>query len=726
MKKSSTTLKLKELRGIGDTVAGKLIDFYGSEASAIQEIAEGKIFSLIEAGLSEKIALKIVRSYKNSLTGEGQEDTLQTQDVNQISSKIIKLIQSYALTSYGKSKILVDIYPTQNKQQIKQNQAIFETACKLMSLNTAQIEKITHILSDFKPLEVYDNFEVKRRIFLTTVPEVLKSLKGLRITSYFQVELIKSFDELKNYDLTDELLLLLTEHDFDETYYPGILVLPENSLETPWINILPEKIMHFFMSNLQTLRNAIELSKTIKLSSEYHYKFPNLLDNSLSSNLHVLETTLQKLNSDGSLKDDIDIELQRLNNILINFENESYNFQAELNELISQKIEKMHIQLEGKKVLEILKTSEIDSNSSNIRDFIDDSVSTIISTEITKIKNKLNSKLNLEPDESEILENLFPSEIQIPIELNDEVFDYFLGYIRKKYDKQEFLELSKMASSLENFRPILEGLVSEIFELDFLLGIGRFANEFSLKLPIFVEQGTGIVFKNALNLFLVRDSINDSKKKNISPVSYQIGNIANEDPARIIILSGANSGGKTSILQLIIQVLILSHMGLGVPSEDTRLSYFDYFYFYQKPTGSADAGAFETALRNFAGMILEKKSSSKFILADEMEAISEPEASARVISAFLDLLQEQEKTCGIFVSHLADQINNFSDNKIRIDGIEATGLDENLELIVDRNPKINYHARSTPQLIVESLIKKSKNQEHEFYKKILDKFSKRD
>ena len=105
-----------------------------------------------------------------------------------------------------------------------------------------------------------------------------------------------------------------------------------------------------------------------------------------------------------------------------------------------------------------------------------------------------------------------------------------------------------------------------------------------------------------------------------------------------------------------------------------------------------------------------------------MEAISEPEASARVISAFMDLLQDQEKTCGIFVSHLADQINNYSDKKVRIDGIEATGLDENLELIVDRNPKLNYHARSTPQLIVESLIKKSKNQEHEFYKKILDKF----
>ena len=393
-----------------------------------------------------------------------------------------------------------------------------------------------------------------------------------------------------------------------------------------------------------------------------------------------------------------------------------------MNELISAKIEKMNIQLEGKKVLEILKTNEMDSNSSNIREFIDDSVSSIISTEIETIKEKLIKKLQLQSDESEILENLFPSEIQIPIEMNDKVFEMFLTYISKKFDKQEFLELSKMALSLESLRPILEGLIAEIFELDFFFGIGRFAREYNLKLPNFVESGTGLIFKNALNIFLLKDSKTDLKQRKILRITYEIGNISKITPARIIILSGANSGGKTSILQLIAQILILSHMGLGVPAEESKLSYFDYFYFYQKPTGSADAGAFETTLKNFAEMILEKNTSSKFILADEMEAISEPEASARVISAFLDLMQDQEKTCGIFVSHLADQINSFSDKKVRIDGIEATGLDENLELIVDRNPKINYHARSTPQLIVESLIKKSKNQEHEFYKKILDKF----
>ena len=496
-------------------------------------------------------------------------------------------------------------------------------------------------------------------------------------------------------------------------------------LENPWVNLIPEKIMFFFMKNLQSLKKAIDLSRTINLTTDFNTIFPTLLDRSLLNNLQILESTLKKITNEGSIKDDVDPELKRLNYIINSFETESYVFLTELNEVINQKIEKMQIQLEGKKVLEILKTGESDLNGNNIRNFIDDSVFNIIASEISTIKSNLSNKLKLQPDESELLENMFSSEIQIPIEMNDEVLEVFQAYIHKKYDKQEFLQLSKMALSLENFRPMLEGLVAEIFELDFLLAVGRFSLDYSLKLPNFVISETGLVFKNGLNIFLMKDVLNEPRQKKILPVSYSIGTITKVDPARIIILSGANSGGKTSLLQLITQILLLSHMGLGVPAEESYVSYFDYFYFYQKPTGSADAGAFETALKNFAEMILEKENSSKFILADEMEAISEPEASARVISAFLDLLEEQEKTCGIFVSHLADQIKNFSDKTIRIDGIEATGLDENLELIVDRNPKINYHARSTPQLIVESLIKKSKNREHDFYTKILDKFAKK-
>jgi DNA mismatch repair protein MutS2 len=57
---------------------------------------------------------------------------------------------------------------------------------------------------------------------------------------------------------------------------------------------------------------------------------------------------------------------------------------------------------------------------------------------------------------------------------------------------------------------------------------------------------------------------------------------------------------------------------------------------------------------------------------------------------------------------------------LRIDGIEARGLDENLELVVDRTPRFGTLARSTPELIVERLSKLTKGPKKAVYEKILE------
>ena len=74
---------------------------------------------------------------------------------------------------------------------------------------------------------------------------------------------------------------------------------------------------------------------------------------------------------------------------------------------------------------------------------------------------------------------------------------------------------------------------------------------------------------------------------------------------------------------------------------------------------------------------------------------------------------------------MAPEILKRTDNiKIRTDGIEAKGLDENYNLIVDRTPKINYLANSTPELILRKIYEKSEEPLKSVYKDILDKFQK--
>ena len=60
-----------------------------------------------------------------------------------------------------------------------------------------------------------------------------------------------------------------------------------------------------------------------------------------------------------------------------------------------------------------------------------------------------------------------------------------------------------------------------------------------------------------------------------------------------------------------------------------------------------------------------------------------------------------EVAIGVFVSHLSGLILENTTSSIRVDGIEAGGLGDDLNLIVERSPPIDHFAKSAPRLIVE-------------------------
>ena len=74
--------------------------------------------------------------------------------------------------------------------------------------------------------------------------------------------------------------------------------------------------------------------------------------------------------------------------------------------------------------------------------------------------------------------------------------------------------------------------------------------------------------------------------------------------------------------------------------------------------------------------------SEKLVLLDELEGITELEAAVKIISSFIEMIQETD-SYAIIVTHMANELMKFAD--VRVDGIEATGLDENYNLIVDRS-----------------------------------------
>ena len=108
---------------------------------------------------------------------------------------------------------------------------------------------------------------------------------------------------------------------------------------------------------------------------------------------------------------------------------------------------------------------------------------------------------------------------------------------------------------------------------------------------------------------------------------------------------------------------------------------------------------------------------AKLILADELEAITEPGAGAKIIAGMLEAANKHEHTCMLLVTHLAKDIMDATELDLRVDGIEAKGLNQNLELIVDRNPE-EIILQDDSELIVKRLVQRASGSSQEVFTSI--------
>jgi len=145
---------------------------------------------------------------------------------------------------------------------------------------------------------------------------------------------------------------------------------------------------------------------------------------------------------------------------------------------------------------------------------------------------------------------------------------------------------------------------------------------------------------------------------------------------------------------------MISLFQIGLPiNGEIKIPLFTEIYYFAKNKGAMDKGAFENLLEQMSAIIPGNKT---LILADEIEAVTEPGVAGKIISATADFYIR--KDCFLVIAtHLGQEIQKVLPRFARIDGIESKGLNEKMELIIDHNPVIGRLAHSTPELIVEKL-----------------------
>ena len=304
--------------------------------------------------------------------------------------------------------------------------------------------------------------------------------------------------------------------------------------------------------------------------------------------------------------------------------------------------------------------------------------------------------------------SIFKSEW--PTKVDRRALDEIDGQLEDLWKTTQSERLISLARRLAPLKSRCEKALRRLVELDQWLTIGRWARSVEAVMPEMCDHG--ITIEEGRHLLI--DGTPD-------PVDYGFGNCASKDDRQsIALLTGANSGGKTTMLELLGHCTILAHMGLPVPAKSARVGRIESLHVLAKAGGTQSAGALEQTLLQLAQVV--SNTDSKLILADELEAITEPGAGAKIIAGMLEAAESHAGTCMLLVTHLAPAIIEAAGRELRTDGIEARGLDENLELIVDRTPRRNHLARSTPELIVRRLVERSQGDAKDVFKSILGRF----
>jgi hypothetical protein len=298
--------------------------------------------------------------------------------------------------------------------------------------------------------------------------------------------------------------------------------------------------------------------------------------------------------------------------------------------------------------------------------------------------------------------------------------------LREAAEEREAEIRDELQGSIADARAEVDAAIGAVREITLTVSLARFAAAYDLVRPRFVETDC-LAVAGARNLALAGTD-------DCQPVAYAIGEHdlpavpavsavggdsgGNADPDtdtdpdtdgseaidvpsgdRVTVLTGANSGGKTTLLETLCQVVVLAHMGLPVPANEAQLGRFDSVVFHRRHA-SFNAGVLESTLRTVVPPLTAE--GRTLMLVDEFEAITEPGSAANLLHGLVGLSVETG-ALGVFVTHLAKDLEPLPD-RARTDGIFARGLDDDLALDVDYQPRFDSVGRSTPEFIVSRLV----------------------
>ena len=630
-------------------------------------------------GIGDKISEKII----NSVGGE-EELQLIVDNVD-----VEKIANIDGISRRKAIEIMNQLLNNPEYEFMKSDRAIElydDIINKILSYSNTSYSKNRILLlspsKDIKRINSQLDFVMKAKEHVSKLPII--KLRGL-MRNLKEVEEVKAeYDPSKVILVeTDEDNSYLTDLGLNQ-YYPILTASDSPLLQEELMNY--DLVFYVYSQGVLDFEGIPNLIMINIEENDYEIVPEKIIDffiqnKDLFSRVHEIQKIRNKESILGEIIPIID-ELNIIDKREVNIEELVYSLKDDMDEELEKSIK--DVDLEGDEILNLLNNN------------FPPKISKIFDEIISKRKEIIREETGLSFD---------PFLRTYPITIDeDEIKRVNLEQSSRK--ENDIFDIRKNAAiELNSIKEKAIAEVNDTIRFDYEFSLGSFAYEYDLCRPEFSDE---IKLNGALHLELALKK----DKEHVQKVDYQL--TKNEN---IALLTGANSGGKTTLLETLTQISIMAQMGLPVSADKAEIKLFDEIYHFSKKR-SLDAGAFESFLNVFIPIVTTN--SEKLVLLDELEGITELDAAVKIISTFIDMIKESN-SYGIIVTHMARELMNYTN--IRVDGIEAKGLDENYNLIVDRTPKMNFLAKSTPELILKRIYEKSEDENlKEVYSRILEKF----
>jgi len=681
-------MEFESIPGVGAKTAAALAELDDPERA----LETGDVAALAEApGVTQGRAARIARgAIRREHDDDG--DFLATDRTREVYREVLGLLQDRTVTRYAEAR-LETFYPSGARSRIEEVREFAREAVE-RDADDAAIDALEGV----EPLSEPRDVTVRDRCLATTDAERYReATDAMPELSVEVVEDARGLAELARGYAT----VIAIDETFAGVDVEGDVRVEPDALDKP-AEIVPERALAFFAENRDRIRAAIDVHRASDLDPD--------------ADLDALESALERLDADGTPAGDE--ELERLERAVDDLDAAVGTSESVANDRLRESIREQDVTVEGSDLLSLVEQGAgVDSLLS--RELADE-----YAAAVEAARENLIDALDLDSGEAEIARRAFGEDPTFPVERDEDVISRLREDLQAARDRRATRLKKELARDLADERETAEELVRAALELDVELAVARFAADFDCTMPELIEptaaDGAGATAAHAegdadaesaasggVAIEGGRSPLLDVPIEEVDPVDYEVGGVA--------LLSGVNSGGKTSTLDLVATVVILAQMGLPVPAEDAEIALFEDLHYHAKTQGTLDAGAFESTVREFAD--LATGGTGSLVLVDELESITEPGASAKIIAGILEALHENGATA-VFVSHLAGEIRETADFEVTVDGIEAEGLVDG-ELQVNRSPVKDHLARSTPELIVEKL---AGERDSEFYGELLEKF----